>query len=134
MVRKGDDAIQGMLDDSENASVELSQIKTTLDKMFNYDGNLIERYKELIGHEPTDTNMRVKLEKVENPLRLMGEIHSHIKEITESIKKSLDDEHEICQTRSYLITNPIFEMAYYKFKQKKKESSRNKSAQNRTEE
>jgi len=69
MVRK-DDATQRMLDDSSEAEHLMDQLKVTLTALLNHDGDIIEKFIELVGQEPSP-KLRMKLLRVGSPVQLM---------------------------------------------------------------
>jgi hypothetical protein len=102
MVRSDAD-VGNLLDENENALPELMNVKNNLEKMLNYDGDLLEKYLAMFPSQLGD-HLISRITKIGNPKKMLEEIHSLISTITRGIRKLLVTSQK---TKSYLISGPM---------------------------
>ncbi len=90
MIRKDEVAVK-MLDDSSEAEKHLQKIKERLSELFNHDGDILEKYKLMVGNNPTEKFIE-KMRRVGNPVTLMEKTMKLLAEVTNSLKNKLKDE------------------------------------------
>ncbi|CDW83263.1 inositol hexakisphosphate and diphosphoinositol-pentakisphosphate kinase 1 [Stylonychia lemnae] len=110
MVRK-DEATNLMLDDNSSAEKLMNDIKKKLTALMHQDKPLLEAFQEMFNNTPKQSLQEI-MKRLGNPLKRMDQMFNLIQEVTESLKKRLNEETEQLQANSYLITSPNFEKVF----------------------
>ncbi len=90
---------QQLIEHTEEDSEDQKTIKNQLSTLLNYDGKLTDIYRSLVSEAPSEY-IRVKIEEIGNPVKLLKHVCELVKEYTGGLKRMLCHDE---QDESYLI-------------------------------